>query len=371
MKKTLLIGGLIIIILAAFVFLKKDKKTNQTQETQPQENTNESAKPENVYQKDDSGDKMPELGVGDSGKSVVLLHQKLSDLDLFPKDLVDVDRYGEKTQHSVMVFQTSQGLEPNGVVDDKTWDALNNPKPFNKDDLDLSHITIDDGHVSENVSDNDLHKADDKKDVKADDKTSKAKPDNKKHEDGKKVVYLTFDDGPNKTWTPKIKALLDKYEAKATFFTIGKNVEQFPDLVHDEAKDKCAVGNHTYTHINLETASHSDFMNEIKKTNKVIKKATGKEPYCIRPPYGSISKKEKQEIKDIHMELVLWDVDPQDWSRPGTKNISNHVLKYVQPGEIVLMHDGGGDRSQTLEALEAILKKLKSDGWVFKSFCEV
>ena len=70
------------------------------------------------------------------------------------------------------------------------------------------------------------------------------------------------------------------------------------------------------------------------------------------------------------MEVIMWDVDPQDWSRPGTQNIVDHVLKYTQPGEVILMHDGGGDRSETVAALEQILKKLSEAGWTFKSICE-
>lgn len=370
MKAVLLLVILTTITYGGFYFYKR-QKANQRQISQ-QQNQNDNQSGQNNNQPKDVKN-YPELGIGDEGDDVVELHQKLSDLGLFPADLIDVNHYGEKTQHSVMLFQLTQNLEPNGVVDEKTWEALDDPKPVDKDSLaDLEKkIPIDPGHVSEDHAQDKMVGSDTKIEVKGDTKTSHLTPHQDKTDQGKKVAYFTFDDGPHPTWSPKVLEILDKYDARATFFVIGQQAEKLEDILKKENKHGCVIGNHTYSHINLETASENEFMSEVTKTNDIIKTCVDYAPKCLRPPYGSIAKSEKQELLDkLGMRTILWDVDPQDWSRPGTQNIINHVLKYIQPGEIILMHDGGGDRSESVAALETIMKTLSQKDWVFKSICD-
>lgn len=376
-KVIILIIALAIIAYGGFYFYKQQKVAKQEEQqkdqeaNQKQQQQKEQENQENKQQQEIKS--YPNLGIGDKGDYVVKLHQKLSDLGLFPSDLVSVDQYGEKTQHSVMLFQLTQDMEPNGVVDQNTWTALYNPKPIDKNSLpDLEKkIPIDPGHVSEDHAQDKKIGTDTKVEVKDDTKTNSTSPDQEKTDNGKKVAYFTFDDGPNRNYSPEILKILDKYDARATFFVIGEEAERMPDLLKEEKKHGCVIGNHTYSHINLETASEKEFMSQVTKTNDIVKSAVGYSPKCLRPPYGSIAKSEKQELlSKLGMETVLWDVDPQDWSRPGTQNIIDHVLKYIQPGEIVLMHDGGGDRSESVAALETIMKTLNDKGWVFKSICD-
>ncbi len=378
MKKII---GLIIflLILAGASYIYYDYKKDQEKKTADQNQSNQQSQ----NQKNDNQPKQqennqeyknyPDLGVGDENDYIVKLHQKLSDAGVFPGNLVDVNHYGEKTQHSVMLFQLTQDMDATGIVNQNTWKALYNPKPIDKNQLPEleKKIPIDPGHVSEDHALDKMVKSDTKVEVNENTDTSKTHPDEQKTDNGKKVAYFTFDDGPNRNYSPEILKILDKYDARATFFVIGEEAEKMPDLLQEENRHGCVIGNHTYSHIDLKKASAAKFKNQIEKTNDIIKKAVKQTPKCLRPPYGSVTKQEKLDIlKDFGMETVLWDVDPQDWSRPGTQTIINHVLKYIQPGEIVLMHDGGGDRSESVAALRTIMKTLDEKGWVFKSICE-
>ena len=292
-KKFLTIIVISILIIGGSILFLKQKKAkqqtrraansadqNQANQTQDSNDAAGSSADDNDNQANNNSPESnnsdrPELGIGDSGKYVIELHQKLNAVDLFQKDLIDVDQFGEKTQYSVMLFQLSQNMEPNGVVDEKTWEALDNPQSFDKTALDASKIPIDPGHISEDTAQDKMIKSDEKIEVTDDTKTSKTKPDSKKTHEGKKIAYFTFDDGPHPTWTPKVKALLEKYDAKATFFVIGEQVPDHTDLVKQNFKYGCVIGNHTYTHINLSTASKKTLEEELTKTNDVIKKITG------------------------------------------------------------------------------------------------
>lgn len=375
-KIIILLLALAVITYEGFYFYKQQKDSKQQkenqQQTSQQKDQNQDQDNQNNNQQEDTK-KYPQLGIGNEGDYVVKLHQKLSDLGLFPSDSVSVNHYGEKTQHSVMLFQLTQDMEPNGVANQVTWTALYNPKPIDKSQLDsLSEkIPIDPGHVSEDTAQDKMVGTDTKIEVKDDTQTNSTNPDQEKTDKGKKIAYFTFDDGPNRNYSPEILKILDKYDARATFFVIGEEAEKVPNLLQKEKEHGCVIGNHTYSHINLETASKKEFMSQVTKTNDIVKSAVGYSPKCLRPPYGSIAKSGKKELLNkLGMKTVLWDVDPQDWSRPGTQNIINHVLKYIQPGEIILMHDGGGDRSESVAALETIMKTLSDKGWVFKSICD-
>jgi peptidoglycan/xylan/chitin deacetylase (PgdA/CDA1 family) len=199
-----------------------------------------------------------------------------------------------------------------------------------------------------------------------------ARPPDAPQHPAEKVVYLSFDDGPNPQWTRQVLALLFHHHAHATFFVIGENVVQYPELVRAEAAFGDAVGNHTWDHQSLDGIGRQRFFDEILRTKSAIQAALGSHGHpapCMRPPYGATDAFTYAYAAELGLSVVLWTVDPQDWSRPGASVIVSRVLTNVYPGAIVLMHDGGGDRSQTVAALGSILDSLSSQGYRFLSPC--
>jgi peptidoglycan-N-acetylglucosamine deacetylase len=181
-----------------------------------------------------------------------------------------------------------------------------------------------------------------------------------------KYVYLTFDDGPHPTYTPKILDILRSYGVKATFFQIGQNVSRYPNLTLRAHQRGHSVQNHTWSHPDLRYVSWTTFKSQITKTDKYIKAQTGYTPRCLRPPYGAVNTQVRNRAASLNKTIRLWSVDPRDWSRPGTTTIVNRVLNNVKSGSVILLHDGGGNRSQTVSALPTILKTLKARGYAFR-----
>lgn len=182
-----------------------------------------------------------------------------------------------------------------------------------------------------------------------------------------KYVVLTFDDGPDPVYTPQILAVLAKYDAKATFFEVGRNVAKHPALtkrIHDAGH---SVQNHTWTHADLRKLSAASFRQQITETDQAISAQTGQVPRCLRPPYGAINTKVTQQAKAFRKQLVIWTIDSRDWTKPGTTAITRRVLSGVHNGSVILMHDGGGNRSQTVAALPTILQALKAKGYGFRT----
>lgn len=181
------------------------------------------------------------------------------------------------------------------------------------------------------------------------------------------VVYLTFDDGPSSTWTPQILDLLDQYHAKATFFVIGTNAFANPSVFARMTDSGQGVGNHTYSHLRLTTASYSAIYDQLGWTFSGGTHACGFTDCCFRAPYGATNPQIADMARGMGFSSWLWDVDPEDWKRPGAPSIAYRVVANVRPGSVVLLHDGGGDRSQTVAALAAILDELDRRGYQFRS----
>jgi peptidoglycan-N-acetylglucosamine deacetylase len=182
-----------------------------------------------------------------------------------------------------------------------------------------------------------------------------------------KYVVLTFDDGPDIEYTPKVLDILEKYDAKATFFEIGQNVQKHPELTKRIHAAGHSVENHTWSHPDLRKLSTTAFQQQIRSTDQVIRAQIGSTPGCLRPPYGGVSAAVRQRAKALGKDLVVWTVDSRDWTKPGTTAIVQRVLKNVHSGSVILMHDGGGNRSQTVAALPTILKTLKAQGYGFRT----
>ena len=182
-----------------------------------------------------------------------------------------------------------------------------------------------------------------------------------------KYVVLTFDDGPDPVYTPLILDVLAEYDAKATFFEVGRNVVKHPALTKRIHAAGHSVQNHTWTHADLRPLSAASFRQQISSTDQAIRAQTGGTPACLRPPYGAVNSTVTKQAKALGKDLVVWDIDSRDWTKPGTAAIVRRVLAGVHNGSVILMHDGGGNRSQTVAALPTILKTLKARGYGFRT----
>lgn len=187
-----------------------------------------------------------------------------------------------------------------------------------------------------------------------------------------KIIAITFDDGPDPTYTPQVLHLLRQYKAEATFFMIGFRVQRNPYLVKQVLKEGHEIGNHTMNHLYASNSSDEKLENDILDGKKFFEKWV-KEPLLFRPPGGYINDAVFKTAKEAGYQTVLWSwhQDPRDWANPGVESIVNHVVKNAKSGDIVLLHDGGNNRSQTVAALAKILPELKKQGYRFVTVSEL
>jgi len=191
---------------------------------------------------------------------------------------------------------------------------------------------------------------------------------NSVHTDGP-YIAMSFDDGPSATLTPKLLDLLAARHIKATFFVIGENVLEHPEIVARAAREGHEIGNHSWSHPNLAKMSQESVRSQLQRTDDAIKNATGERPTLMRPPYGSITDREKHWIHDeFGYRIILWDVDPYDWKRPGPAVVRNRILKETRPGSIVLSHD---IHPGTIEAMPSTLDALEAKGFKFVTVSEL
>ncbi|MDQ0169799.1 polysaccharide deacetylase family protein [Paenibacillus tundrae] len=189
-----------------------------------------------------------------------------------------------------------------------------------------------------------------------------------------KLIALTFDDGPDPVQTPEILALLRQYEAKGTFFVLGKWAEKFPQLVMQEQQEGHEVANHTYAHSYAVRSTGADtYIRDMDAAEKSILGAGVARPMLFRPPGGYYNDMVIQAAKQKGYTIVLWSwhQDTRDWASPGVATIANKVLKNVRNGDIVLFHDKVEGKSQTVKALARILPQLKQEGYRFVTVSEL
>jgi peptidoglycan/xylan/chitin deacetylase (PgdA/CDA1 family) len=188
------------------------------------------------------------------------------------------------------------------------------------------------------------------------------------HVDGT-YIAMTFDDGPEAKLTPKLLDLLAAHDIKATFFVIGENVVEHPEIVARAAREGHEIGNHSWSHPNLGKMSDEAVRHQLRQTDDAIQRAIGKRPTLMRPPYGSLSQRQKQWIHDeFGYRVILWDVDPLDWKRPGPTVICRRILSETRPGSIVLSHD---IHPGTIEAMRSTLDQLEAKGFKFVTVSEL
>lgn len=151
-----------------------------------------------------------------------------------------------------------------------------------------------------------------------------------------KQVALTFDDGPHAVYTPKLLDGLRQRGVHATFFLIGDSIDGKEDIIRQMKADGHLIGNHTSSHVQLTKKNEKEACDEINRTNQKIYDITGEWPEYIRPPFGSWS----EELECIvPMTVTLWNIDPLDWKTQNTARVVNHILKHVDDGDIILLHD--------------------------------
>lgn len=186
---------------------------------------------------------------------------------------------------------------------------------------------------------------------------------------GEHEVAITFDDGPDPTWTPRVLDVLREKGVKAAFFLLGQQAENYPGLVRQIVADGHVIGSHTYTHPNLALCSEQRVRLELDATERLIESITGRSTTLFRPPYNADSRPSQlselvplEIAQDLNYLTVLESIDPEDWARPGADVILQRVKQQRKTGSILLLHDAGGDRSQTVEALPKIIDYLRARG---------
>ncbi len=188
------------------------------------------------------------------------------------------------------------------------------------------------------------------------------------HVDGP-YIATTFDDGPSATLTPKLLDLLAAHHIKATFFVIGENVAEHPEIVERAAHEGHEIGNHSWSHPNFAKMSDEGVRRELRRTDDAIKSAIGARPTLLRPPYGSLTARQKRWIHDeFGYQIILWDVDPLDWKRPGPAVVCNRILKETRAGSIVLSHD---IHPGTIVAMPRTFDQLEAKGFKFVTVSEL
>jgi peptidoglycan/xylan/chitin deacetylase (PgdA/CDA1 family) len=177
-----------------------------------------------------------------------------------------------------------------------------------------------------------------------------------------KLVAITFDDGPHPTWTPRVLDILRRYHVKATFFVLGVNAERYPALVARIHREGHTVANHTWSHRAVTTLGPAALRNDLLRTSASIKRHSGQKVVCwFRPSYARHDRASDARVMALGPSVVLWSIDTGDWRRPGSAAIRARAAR-ARSGDIVLLHDGGGDRGQTVAALPGILRGFKQRG---------
>ena len=182
-------------------------------------------------------------------------------------------------------------------------------------------------------------------------------------------IAMTFDDGPHATNTPKLLDMAAKRHIKLTFFVIGQCVEQNPAVLRREVAEGHEIGNHTWSHPDLAKLSDDGVRTQLQQTEDIIVKTTGIKPKLMRPPYGALTKRQGQWVnRDFGYKIILWDVDPVDWKRPGSNVIAQRIIAGARPGSIILSHD---IHPPTIAAMPQVFDALLAKGFKFVTVSEL
>ncbi len=176
-------------------------------------------------------------------------------------------------------------------------------------------------------------------------------------------IALTFDDGPNPYYTRQILTQLDQYHVQATFFCVGYLVKAYPTLVQREYLAGHDIGNHSWSHPDLALLSPAALQGQLVRTSNAIEATIGIRPTLFRPPYGILSVEVLTQVYHLGLTTIMWNDEARDWQMPGANVIIQRIFQHARDGAIILLHDGGGDRSQTIAALPFIIQGLRQSGF--------
>ena len=186
----------------------------------------------------------------------------------------------------------------------------------------------------------------------------------------RKAVALTFDDGPDNLWTPRILAVLTQYGVKATFNCVGYRVHQNPQMLQRLARAGHILSNHSWNHPNFTKIPLSEVRTQIERTSDVIQRVAGVRPRYFRPPYGALNREVIEQITELGYKILYWNVDSLDWARLTGPQAAANVLAHTEPGSIILMHFAGGrgeSLEDTVQALPYIILTLLEEGYTFET----
>jgi peptidoglycan/xylan/chitin deacetylase (PgdA/CDA1 family) len=182
-------------------------------------------------------------------------------------------------------------------------------------------------------------------------------------------IAMTFDDGPHATNTPKLLEMAAQRHIKLTFFVLGECIEQNPDVLRREVAEGHEIGNHSWSHPNLAKLSDEGVRTQLQRTEDIIVKTTGLRPKLMRPPYGELTKRQRQWVnRDFGYKVILWDVDPLDWKRPGSDVVARRIIAGARPGSIILSHD---IHPPTIAAMPQVFDTLLAKGFKFVTVSEL
>ena len=188
------------------------------------------------------------------------------------------------------------------------------------------------------------------------------------HVDGQ-YIAMTFDDGPSAKLTPQLLDILKARNMHVTFFVVGENAKEHPEILKRAVAEGHEIGNHSWSHPNLAKMSDEAVRSELDRTKDAIVAAIGTQPDLMRPPYGSLSAAQRKWVHaDLGYKIILWDVDPNDWKRPGSAVVEQRILEGTRPGSIILSHD---IHPGTVEAMPDTFDKLLAKGYKFVTVDEL
>lgn len=193
---------------------------------------------------------------------------------------------------------------------------------------------------------------------------------------GSKQLALTYDDGPNDPHTLRLMEVLARHDVRATFFLIGRYVEQRPDIVRELVQAGHVVGNHTSTHPLLIFQSEAEIKSQLEKCECALTEAVGEHSNLFRPPFGGRRPAVLRVVRERGLVPVMWNVTGYDWNAPSAEHIERKVTRHVRGGDVILLHDGGhlafgADRSKTVTATDRLIARYKGEGYEFATIPEM
>jgi peptidoglycan-N-acetylglucosamine deacetylase len=187
-----------------------------------------------------------------------------------------------------------------------------------------------------------------------------------------KAVAITFDDGPNHIYTQQVLEIFSEAGGRATFFMIGEQMKNHPEVVKQVAALGHEIGNHTYTHPKLSLLGIAECLEEIEQTEKLIEELAGRKPVVFRPPYLDYNQDTVSLLQQKGYSMIgALNLAAQDWEQPGVEHILEKSRDALKNGSILIFHDGFGDRSQTIEAVRMLVSELTSQGYQLVTVSEL